>query len=459
MNHYCQSLKVYLFGCGFSLLFFSSICLFDNFASAADFQEVIFTKTNPNANLTCKGSHGKRKNVSPPNLQISEYEVPNFEINRPIARIEDTSNIQIPWTRAENRGTFRFAIWGDSHFASRVFVDQLVDGLGKRAQDVSVQFVPPTGNRPGVKLFLKSMCRSKSWDYRPAYLGGDAAEFPAPGLVDLHSKKKWADVGWDLRDENGKSKYKHLSVLVRSISKKSRVVVFVDGYRVGVVTLRKTDDLSGIYLSGDGAMATLRLELLSGEIAVQGLKLPGRSSNGVELDLFAWPGATVKGWANMDVDYFKRWFKDAKQYDLVILGYGTNEGNDLPFNELKYSKSLTDSLRKFRAVFPDVPCVLIGPGDRGLKFKKSEIKRVDESDVRKFTVIHASINRIQLEIARTFSCHQWSMMGPMIDTGGAYGWYRLESPLMARDLLHFSKSGYIELAKKFMRDVKWPVLR
>jgi len=79
--------------------------------------------------------------------------------------------------------------------------------------------------------------------------------------------------------------------------------------------------------------------------------------------------------------------------------------------------------------------------------------------MRKFTVIHASINRIQLEIARTFSCHQWSMMGPMIDTGGAYGWYRLESPLMARDLLHFSKSGYIELAKKFMRDVKWPVLR
>ena len=82
------------------------------------------------------------------------------------------------------------------------------------------------------------------------------------------------------------------------------------------------------------------------------------------MDVFGYPGATVAGWKNAKFEYFNAWFTQPA-YQLVMLEFGTNEGNVKPFDVATYRATLVESVRNMRATFPAAACILMAPGDRG----------------------------------------------------------------------------------------------
>jgi lysophospholipase L1-like esterase len=213
---------------------------------------------------------------------------------------------------------------------------------------------------------------------------------------------------------------------------------------------------------------------------------PAPAASALHLDLFAYPGATMAGWVRSDLGYLSSWFTD-QAYDLALIAFGTNEGNDPRFNEDAYRDMLARALGNFRQVFPQTQCVLIGPGDRGIRVIKSraskrskavnaknqsskkqkqqaaknkpaqkappqKTKAAPTADLLKFARIHERIGQIQADLAAQHGCQAWSMQSAMGGAGSAYTWARKSPALMAPDLIHFTPAGYSELANTFLVD-------
>jgi lysophospholipase L1-like esterase len=211
---------------------------------------------------------------------------------------------------------------------------------------------------------------------------------------------------------------------------------------------------------------------------------PAPAASALHLDLFAYPGATMAGWVRSDLGYLSSWFTD-QAYDLALIAFGTNEGNDPRFNEDAYRDMLARALGNFRQVFPQTQCVLIGPGDRGIRVVKSratkrskaanaknqsskkeqakpskpvpkapaqKAKAAATAQLLKYARIHERIGQIQADLAAQHGCQAWSMKSAMGGAGSAYTWARKSPALMAPDLIHFTSAGYRELANSFMAD-------
>jgi lysophospholipase L1-like esterase len=321
-----------------------------------------------------------------------------------------------------------------------------------------------------------------------AYAHGDAAVAPGPGMTGLVAKKPGAMLALDLRDAQGLARHTSLQLLHHGdASGPTRLAISVDGEAEKLLTLTPQAGPNALALSTDLPLSTLQIRVLEGSFRFQGLKLPESAtptSNpaSLHLDLLAYPGATVAGWVRSDMAYFASWFTD-QPYDLALIAFGTNEGNDPRFNETIYRDTLKKALGNFRQVFPQTQCVLIGPGDRGIRVAKSKTAKANKGSQKqtaknqgqqgkssknsktakpkpsaptvnllKYSRIHAQIGQIQTELAAQHACLAWSMQEAMGGVGSAYPWARKSPPLMAPDLIHFTPAGYRELANSFMAD-------
>jgi lysophospholipase L1-like esterase len=300
-------------------------------------------------------------------------------------------------------------------------------------------------------------------------------------MTSLLAKRPGATLTLDLRDGQGTARLTRLQILHHGgASGSTRLGIRVDGEIETEVTLRPQTGPNALEITTPSPLSTLQIRVIEGSFRFQGLKLPpAPTPTAIHLDLFAYPGATVAGWVRSDLAYLASWFTD-QTYDLALIAFGTNEGNDPRFNETAYRETLSKALGNFRQVFPQTQCVLISPGDRGIrvvkpkttKAKKGSSKPVAPSknkanpnnktakpasvapsgQLLKFSRIHAQIGQIQTELAAQHGCLAWSMQEAMGGVGSAYPWARKNPPLMAPDLIHFTPAGYRELANSFMAD-------
>jgi lysophospholipase L1-like esterase len=380
--------------------------------------------------------------------------------------------------RPEKTNNLRIAIWGDSHMAAAFFSDQMLRQLagpaGPSANTVSSRFVNAGVGHGGVRGLVRKTCLSGEWGREMAYAHGDAAAAPGPGMTSLVAKKPGAMLALDLRDAQGLARHTRLQLLHHGdTSGPTRLAISVDGEAETLLTLTPQAGPNAVALSTDLPLSTLQIRVLEGSFRFQGIKLPESAtptSNPapLHLDLFAYPGATMAGWVRSDLAYMASWFTD-QPYDLALIAFGTNEGNDPRFNETAYRDTLNKALGNFRQVFPQTQCVLIGPGDRGIRVAKSKTAKANKgsknskkakpksstpaANLLKFSRIHAQIGQIQTELAAQHGCLAWSMQEAMGGPGSAYTWARKSPALMAPDLIHFTPAGYRELANRFMTDL------
>ncbi|MBW8880500.1 MAG: hypothetical protein JF615_03470, partial [Asticcacaulis sp.] len=138
-------------------------------------------------------------------------------------------------------------------------------------------------------------------------------------------------------------------------------------------------------------------------------------------------------------------------YDAVILEYGTNEGNETPFNADTYAATLTQALTHVRAVFPQASCLLVGPPDRGL----FRLHAGEQPDLLSYARIHQQIAIVQAQVGARFACAAWNWQDVMGGPGGSYGWALHAPPLMGPDGTHLTAEGYRQTGKALAHSLGW----
>jgi len=270
---------------------------------------------------------------------------------------------------------------GRQPFGCRFFTQELVKILKLSADQVRTGLIPATMGRSGVRLPLRKSCVSPHWRYESAHANTAAAAAPGPGLVNLFATQPGATLAWDVRNAVGVAESRQVRVLYQQTQTPLQLAVSVDGDPEVEVVLSGPPGPAILELAGDGPLSVVRIRLVAGDMRLHGLALPVPSSTALQLDVFGYPGATVAGWKQASLDYGSAWFGPTR-YNLVMMEYGTNEGNAKPFDAQAYQQTLRQSVRQMRIVFPDAACVLIAPGDRGVLIRRSEQLRLQPSGVR-----------------------------------------------------------------------------
>lgn len=423
--------------------------------------------------------------VSPPAAKTAPTELPADDDVSEALQNTATSLPQAPPTRQTLQARpdgWRIAIWGDSHTAAAFFSDQLVRKMVPADAPVNSHFVNAGVGHAGVRGLVRKTCLSGDWGREMAYAHADAAAAPGPGMTTLVAKRPGATLALDLRDAQGQPRHNSLQLLYHGDGTgNTQLAISVDGEAQTLVKLNPQAGPNALALQTTAALSTLQVRVVEGAFRFQGLKLAEQPAPAaLHLDLFAYPGATMAGWVRSDLGYLASWFND-QSYDLALIAFGTNEGNDPRFNEDAYREMLTRAVGNFREVFPQTQCVLIGPGDRGIRVvkakttknsKKQVVKGKEKKNAKdsksgqvtratrttpsvnllKYARIHEQIGRIQAEVAAQHGCAAWSMQLAMGGVGSAYAWARKNPALMAPDLIHFTSAGYRELANTFLVD-------
>ena len=378
--------------------------------------------------------------------------------------------------------------------AAAFFSDQMARQLAPAPGLVNNRFVHAGVGHGGVRALVRQTCLSGEWAREMAYAHADAAAAPGPGMTSLVAKRPGTALALDLRDAQGQARHHRVQVLHHGDgTDRTLLAIRVDGQAETQVRLAPSTGPSALALHASAAVSTLEIRVLEGAFRFQGLKwVDAPAPAALHLDVLAYPGATMAGWVRSDLAPLAAWFQD-QPYDLALIAFGTNEGNDPRFNEAAYRDTLTRAVGHFRQVFPTTQCVLIGPGDRGIRVAKSKASKATKTakgskapqatktaqkqaapgknqktakvsakapvaqaapavNLLKYARIHAQIGQIQSEVAAQQGCLFWSMQAAMGGVGSAYSWARQNPALMAPDLIHFTPAGYRELANRFMAD-------
>jgi hypothetical protein len=353
-----------------------------------------------------------------------------------------------------NKSPIRIALWGDSHAAARFFSDELVKSFVSNPTAVLPTFIPALMGRLGVRLPVNKTCVGPGWKYDYAYRGNPGVDYTR-GLAKMTSSTSDTYIWMDFSPPKSDAKLKSLEVLyaLSDMSSQATVALSIDDGPEQEIVLDKSS--SGLLkIDADKNFSILKLRLVSGSLNLEGFIPEYNKTASVYFDTFGIPGATAMSWKNINTNYFRaHGFGDS--YDLVILEYGTNEGNQRPFNLPLYKEGLKSQMSNLRQMYPDSACILIGPTDRGVFLrrpsKKAKRQAASPQELLTFSKIHQDITLAQKSIGEEFGCSSWSWQDEMGGMGGAYGWLRLSPPLMARDLIHLTVDGYQQSARDFSK--------
>jgi lysophospholipase L1-like esterase len=354
------------------------------------------------------------------------------------------------------------AFWGDSHFAAAFFSEELGRISGFAKQEIQPTFIPAGIGRGGVRLPVRKHCIGGGWSYKFAYVRQTGAANFAPGLSQLKAPGADAYLWVDFRQQPDTPALRSLDILFAAPAgdaPPATIAVAVDDGEEKLITLDQPDGI--LRIAPDNALSVVRLRVVDGNPTFEGFRPQYLTNAKLRMDTLAIPGSTVRGWANADTEYLRSRLGSIN-YDVVMLEYGTNEGNQRPFDPQAYTADLRTALGNLRRVFPSAQCLLVGPTDRGVmvrhvkakkKGRKKVTRAVPKPDLLHFARIHQQISEIQRSVGRDYGCGFWNWQDAMGGPGGAYRWLYATPRLMAKDLIHLSVPGYQQSARAFATDV------
>jgi len=444
-------------------------------------QKMYFEGTPGTHNLICTNKPSPAKAPNTPEnsdpLAIPDQDIVSSFLEDSIEDAAPTFSREINavWQKVAPGTPYKIALWGDSHMAAGYFTQELIKLLNISNDQLASSFIPATMNRSGVKVALKKTCVSSGWRYESAHSISESARAPGPSLVSLVSSQEGATLDWDLTSGYASSSFSSVKLFFHIPDGGLKMGITVDEGEEQTLTLNSKAGPGLIEVLSNQPISLLKLRLIEGSIRFHGVGLDVPSSAKLQLDVFAYPGSTVRGWQNSDQDYLSRWFRGEHPYNLVILSYGTNEGNVKPFDPVAYKSQLSQSVANFKNQFPSASCLLLGPGDRGILIKRSRLQKakadkhkkdphrilqakhpsMDIDNLLTYSLVHEKIIKIQSDIAHANGCYYWDMYSAMGGRGSSYKWAHQSPPLMAHDLIHFTALGYQKLADDLFSRLGW----
>lgn len=372
-----------------------------------------------------------------------------------------------------SRKALRIGLWGDSHTAAGFLSEGLIQGLGYAPDEVDTGFIPASFGLAGVRLPIRKSCVGPGWGrthaFRTRALGAVLPRSLVQGKTTESGSYVWLDFRTTARPQGlgaldvqlsppEAGRVNNSTVLAVSLNDAPERIVALD---------RSTDRL--LELRSANGILTVRLRLISGELALDGLLPRNTNPPKLVLDTFGIPGATARGWEVIDPTALATLSAPGAMgvtgeggadsaYDLVLLAYGTNEGSDTGYDPARYASGLRTGLRNMRTAYPSAACMLLGPTDRGVPVRRVATSGAAATTTRAkpprqptmpppmppmhYSRIHRSIAEVQKRVGAEFGCRFWDWQSFMGGPGGARRWLAQNPPLMAPDLIHLTVQGY-----------------
>jgi hypothetical protein len=457
----------------FVIVYLSLLLMGSNYNLFA--QTITIQAGSPAPDLPCPISQPPaRPKTTPPPLE-ELYEIPDDALLRELIKTLPSSAAQtqnalnlfskLPKTRPLNIG-----LWGDSHAAANFFAEELFKSVNLSKDKVLPLFIPPTLARGGVRLPLRKQCQGQGWKYDLAYVGGQEGVRFSRGMARLNSTVNDSYQWIDFRTQGQQPNLRGLDILYSANATPTTLGITIDQLPEQLVAL-KLNERGAIQIQAQGGLiSTLKLRLVTGSVSLEGFVPAYAEAARLYFDTLAIPGATMRSWRLIDPEYFKA-LGHQTPYDVVLLQYGTNEGNQKPFDPIRYENDLTASLQNLRRIYPNAVCVLLGPTDRGTLIARSgksqprASTQTDQTQVAStapmivkellaYSRIHEQLSRIQQSVGSKYDCGFWDWQRAMGGPGGSYAWLKQNPPLMARDLIHLTVAGYQASARLFSQEMR-----
>jgi lysophospholipase L1-like esterase len=158
-------------------------------------------------------------------------------------------------------------------------------------------------------------------------------------------------------------------------------------------------------------------------------------SGGVSYDVFGINGAKANRLLGWNQPALAAAIK-ARDPNLIILAYGTNEVADGDWTAAAYESLLTEIVRRLHAIAPHASILLFGPPDR--------------ADLPLNLRLQSLIN-VERRVALANNTAFWSAYNAMGGSGSMSNWLRRE--LAQPDRVHLTAAGYARLADMFYEDL------
>ncbi len=326
---------------------------------------------------------------------------------------------------------------GDSHIAS----DSFTRGIRRRLQslygDAGRGAVIPANAYKYAHADGVSLTASRGWSSAnslrvksgPYGLSGVRVSTSSTGAkMTLTSKSgmfDWAEVTLYVGPKQG-----NVTIATQGGSKK----ISARATKVGSKTVRIEGRSKTLTVTHGGGGATTVLNWAS-----------GRNKPGIQYVNFGLSGATAS--------VTKRWSdtllaNDIKRLDpdLIIYGYGTNEGYNDNLNMASYRKLASGFVGKLRAAAPAAAVMFIGPAD-GARRRSSTISCGGGwYTPKKLGAVRSTLQSMANENAGLF----WDWASAMGGRCGAAKWSTQSPRLVAKDRVHLTPKGYDKSAAAFV---------
>ncbi|MEM7157591.1 MAG: GDSL-type esterase/lipase family protein [Myxococcota bacterium] len=172
----------------------------------------------------------------------------------------------------------------------------------------------------------------------------------------------------------------------------------------------------------------------NGEVRVFGMTIE-REQPGVVIDTLGIGGTRAANMLNWNEEI---WADNVKARDpnLVVMFYGTNEATDADQPIRKYERDLREVLKRFSTMAPQASCLLMGPGDFPRKDEEGRWhnrQRIDD------------IIEVQRRVAAEHGCGFWDTKAFMGGELSMTRWAAAQPPMAKQDHIHFTKRGYVRI--------------
>jgi lysophospholipase L1-like esterase len=240
----------------------------------------------------------------------------------------------------------------------------------------------------------------------------------------------WSSAKRRAKDETLNAGFTRLEVWYWGQGDGGRFALEVDGEAFAEVSTRDAGEGAQVkrFQLSDGPHKVRLKTLGGGEVRLFGAVLE-REAPGVVYDSLGVDGTRVKLLSRFDGRHWAEQLR-ARQVDLVVLHYGTNEGEAADLGTKNYREDLRPVVQQLRASLPSVPCLLVGPMDRAERDEHGEL--VSRPVVER-------IATVQRRVAYMDGCAFFDTYRAMGGEGSMAVWAR--TGLGGGDFTHPTKQG------------------
>ena len=339
---------------------------------------------------------------------------------------------------AAGQGKARLLFWGASHTAADVYTGTIRAYLQTMFGDGGAGYVLPAPPWRSYRRFgLVIDGSTETWNVLKVGAHPTEDYYGLAGVaLESSTAGAWGEVrpstqyGWS-RNTSG------FEVWYLEQPMGGRFDVLVDGTVSQRINTRAVDKRPGYvrFAEPDGTHTIELRAIGDSPVRVFGV-VTERDGAGVVVDALGVNGSRARSHLLWNDALYREHLR-RRNPDLVVLAYGTNEaGDDQPIAD--YERQLNDVVRRIRETLPNASCLLVGPSDRPLVQSRTSV--VDRPRT-------AQVIETQWRVALQNGCGFFDTVafqgGPM----ATVTWSELDPPYAGRDLVHFTRRGYVRLGE------------